>query len=193
MSSTQTGDRLLHGLGYARVASKWGWFVALGAVLVVAGVLALGDVVAFTLVSVIFIGAMLIVGGISQIIHALMTKTWGGFTLNTVMGVLSVVAGLVIMGEPVQGSVILTLFLLAAILVGGVMRMIVAVRHRELQGWWLILLGGIVSVIVSLMLYATLPWSGLWILGTLIAIELLIQGFTWLRFGLSLRRMARMA
>ena len=97
------------------------------------------------------------------------------------------------MDEPVQGSVILTLFLLAAILVGGVMRIIVAIQHRELQGWWLILLGGIVSVVLSIMLYMTLPWSGLWILGTLISIELLVQGFTWLRFGLSLRRMTRMA
>lgn len=63
-----------HGLGYAQVATKWGWFVALGVVLLLAGILALGDVVAFTLVSVIFIGAMLLVGGIFQIIQAFMTK-----------------------------------------------------------------------------------------------------------------------
>jgi uncharacterized membrane protein HdeD (DUF308 family) len=40
------------------------------------------------------------------------------------------------------------------------------------------LMGGIVSVILAIMLYASLPWSELWVLGTLIAIELLIHGFT---------------
>jgi len=42
------------------------------------------------------------------------------------------------------------------------------------------------------MLYASLPWSGLWVLGTVIAVELLVQGITWLRFGFSLRRMAHL-
>jgi uncharacterized membrane protein HdeD (DUF308 family) len=190
MSQTSPGGTS-HGLGYAPVASKWGWFVALGTILILAGIIALGDVVAFTLVGVIFIGALLLVGGIFQIVHAFMTKAWSAFVLNLIMGVMSVVGGILIMEEPVQGSVILTLFLLAALLVGGVMRIVVAVRHRELAGWWLVLLGGIISIFLACMLYATLPWSGLWVLGTLIAVELLIQGFTWLRLGFSLRLLAR--
>ena len=46
------------GLGYVNVTSKWGWFVALGIVLILVGLFALIDVVAFTIASVIFIGAM---------------------------------------------------------------------------------------------------------------------------------------
>lgn len=94
------------------------------------------------------------------------------------------------MQEPVHGSIIITLLLLAAILVGGITRITIALRHRQLTGWWLMLLGGIISVILAVMLYASLPWSGLWVLGTLIAIELLIHGFTWLQVGMSLRRLA---
>ena len=37
------------------------------------------------------------------------------------------------------------------------------------------------------LLYASLAWSGLWVLGTLIAIELLVQGAGWLYFGIALR------
>jgi uncharacterized membrane protein HdeD (DUF308 family) len=188
MSQTRT-DATSPGLGYSGVASKWGWFVALGLILMLMGIFALGDVVAFTLVSVIFIGAMLIVGGIFQIIHAFMTRAWRGFALNVIMGVMYAIGGVLIMDEPLRGSVILTLFVLAALLVGGVMRMVIAFRHWELTGWWLMLLGGVISVFLAVMLYATLPWSGLWVLGTLIAIELLTLGVTWLRFGFSLRRM----
>ena len=179
-----------HGLGYMVTASKWGWFVFLGIVMVAAGIFALGDVVAFTLVSVIFIGAMLMVGGVFQIIHAMMTKGWSGFAFNVIMGLLYIIAGVLIMQEPVQGSVILTILVLVSLLIGGIMRVVVALRHREISGWWLMALGGLLSIVVAVMLYATLPWSGLWVLGTLIAIELLIQGFTWIHFGLALRKLA---
>ncbi len=181
------------GLNYRHVASKWGWFVALGLVLISAGVFALGDVVTFTLVSVIFIGAMLLVGGIFQIIHAFMTKQWSGFLLNLFVGLLYIIGGFLIMQEPVHGSIVITLLLLAAILVGGITRIMIALRHRELDGWWLMLLGGVISVILAIMLYESLPWSGLWVLGTLIAVELMIHGFTWLRVGLSLRQLAHSA
>ena len=52
----------------------------------------------------------------------------------------------------------------------------------------LLLLGGLVSIGVGIALYITLPWSGLWVLGTLIAIELIMHGAAWLEFGLGLRR-----
>ncbi len=184
MSDTQPG------LGYGQIASKWGWFVALGIVLILAGLFALGNVVAFTIASVIFIGAMLLVGGVFEIIHAFATKNWRGFVLNLILGIVYVIGGLLIMQEPVQGSLVLTLFVLAALLVGGIMRIAIAWQHRELAGWWLMLLGGIVSIVVAFMLYATLPWSGLWVLGTLIGVELLVQGVTWLQFGFALRKMS---
>ena len=181
------------GLGYTSVTSKWGWFVALGLILIIGGFLALGDVVAFTLVSTIFIGAMMLVGGVFQIVHAFMTKEWRAFALGLILGVLYVIGGFLIMDEPVQGSLIITLFLLAAILVGGIIRIVISLQHREMAGWWLLLLGGILSVIVAVLLYATLPWGGLWILGTLIAVELMLQGFTWLNFGFALRKLGHSA
>jgi uncharacterized membrane protein HdeD (DUF308 family) len=180
-----------HGLGYRHVAAKWGWFVFLGIVLIAAGIFALGDAVAVTLVSVIFIGAMLLVGGVIQIVHAFMTRTWSSFLFQFLGGALYIVGGLLIMDEPEHGSVLITLLLLAALIVGGVLRIVIALRHREIPGWWMLLLGGIVSLVVGVLLFMELPWSGLWVLGTLIAIELIMMGVTWLQFGLTLRHLAR--
>ena len=181
------GDR--KGLGYDHIGARWGWFVALGIVLIALGVFALGDVVAVTLASVVFIGAMLLVGGIFQIIHAFLVRGWGAFAWQLLGGVLYVIGGLLIMDEPVQGSLVVTLFLVAALIVGGVMRVTIGLRHRDMRGWWLLLLGGAVSLIVAVLLVVQLPWSGLWVLGTLIAIELIFMGFNWLQFGLTLRRL----
>jgi uncharacterized membrane protein HdeD (DUF308 family) len=99
-----------------------------------------------------------------------------------------VIGGLLIMDEPAQGSLIITLLLLMALTVSGIVRIVIALRHRELKYWWLMALGGLCSALIGVWLFAALPWSGLWVLGTLIAVELLIQGVTWLQFGLALRR-----
>jgi uncharacterized membrane protein HdeD (DUF308 family) len=156
------------GLSYSHVRSKWGWFVALGVALVLLGVLALGDVVAVTLASAVFVGAMFLVGGIFHLIHAFMVKTWSGFLMNVLAGVLYVIGGALIMDEPIAGALLITIFLIAALVVGGALR--IALRHREMGGWWLMVLSGLVSVVIG--------------------IELLVQGVTWLMFGIALRRLS---
>jgi uncharacterized membrane protein HdeD (DUF308 family) len=176
-------------LGFPHVHSKWGWFVALGIALVLLGIFALGDVVAVTLASAIFVGAMFLVGGIFHLIHAFMVKTWAGFLLNAVAGVVYILGGIMIMGEPIQGALVITIFLIAALVIGGTLRIVVALRHREMGGWWLMVLSGLISVVIGALLYASLPWSGLWVLGTLIGVELIVQGVTWLGFGMALRRL----
>jgi uncharacterized membrane protein HdeD (DUF308 family) len=76
---------------------------------------------------------------------------------------------------------------MAALMVGGVVRIVLALQHRDIAAWGLILFSGVVSIVVGYLLYASLPWSGLWLLGTLIAMELLLQGSSWLYFGIALR------
>jgi uncharacterized membrane protein HdeD (DUF308 family) len=171
----------------ANISKKWGWFVALGVAMIALGVIAWLDVITVTIAGTIFIGASLLVGGVFQIIHAFMTKQWRGFIMSLFCGILYLAGGLLIMNEPVQGALFLTLLVMAALMVGGVVRIVLALQHRNIAAWGLILLSGIVSIVVGYLLYASLPWSGLWILGTLIAVELLIQGSSWLYFGLALR------
>jgi uncharacterized membrane protein HdeD (DUF308 family) len=181
VSSTFAGE-------HARTpASKWPWFVALGVAMIVLGVIAWCDVVAVTLASTIVIGAAMLVGGVFQVIHAFMSKGWRDLVLGLLLGALYIAGGLLIISEPVQGAIVLTLLLSAVVIVGGVVRIILALRHRHLRTWWLVLLSGIVSLAVGVLIYVSLPWSGLWVLGTLIAIELIIQGVGWVSFGMTLR------
>lgn len=174
--------------GSSSISAKWGWFVLLGVVSILAGVFALGHPLLVTLAGVIFIGASLLISGVAQIVHAFMMKGWSGFAFAMLGGVISVIGGVLIMQEPVAGSVVITLFLLAALVVGGVLRIGIALKHRELPLWWLLALGGVVSVVVGVFLYAALPWSGLWVLGTLIGVELVVQGVGWMGLGMDLRK-----
>jgi uncharacterized membrane protein HdeD (DUF308 family) len=65
----------------------------------------------------------------------------------------------------------------------------VAVTHRELHGWGVLLASGLLSLLVGVVLYLSLPWSGLWVLGTLVAFDLILQGVAWLEIGFALRRL----
>lgn len=179
--------------GSSSVSSKWGWFLLLGVVSIVAGVFAIAHPLVVTLASVIFIGASLFVGGVFQVVQSWFTKDWSGFALSIIGGLLSIIGGVLVMQEPVTGSVIITLFLLAALVVSGITRIVIALRHRDLKAWWLLALGGLASVVIGIMLYMSMPWSSLWILGTLIGVELLFQGVGWTAFAMDLRRRNRMA
>jgi uncharacterized membrane protein HdeD (DUF308 family) len=170
------------------LSGKWGWFVALGIALIVLAVIAWLDVIAVTIAGTIFIGAMLLVGGVFQVIHAFMTKGWQSLLLSLLCGALSIIAGVLIMTEPLKGALVLTILVVAALIVGGVIRIMIGFRHREMAHWGWLVVSGVISLIVAGLLYASLPWSGLWVLGTLIAVELLVQGIGWLSFGLALRK-----
>jgi uncharacterized membrane protein HdeD (DUF308 family) len=173
-----------------RPRTRWGWFVALGIAQIVLGVIAWFDVITFTIAGVVFIGAMLVVAGVFQIIHAFMDRRWGAFILDLLVGVLYVIGGFLLMDEPVQGSVIITILVAAALIIGGILRIVMGIQHRHMPGWVMMLVSGVISLLVGLMLYLTLPWSGLWVVGTLIAVELVVHGMSWLQFGLMLRRTA---
>ena len=117
-----------------------------------------------------------------------MTREWRSFLLNLFGGVLSLIAGFLIMDEPVRGALVLTIVVVAFLAVGGITRIVLAFRHREMANWGLLAVSGVVSLLVAGLHNATFPWSGLWVLGTLIAVELIVQGIGWLSFGLALRR-----
>ena len=177
--------------GLRRPEIAWGWSVGFGLLLILLGAFAWFDVVATTLAGTVLIGAALLVGGVLQVMHALLDRDWAVHLLHLMAGVLYGIGGLVIMLEPVQGSIVLTLILAGVLIAGGAFRMVIAVRHWHLGGAGLLLIGGFVSLGVGAGLYLTLPWSGLWVLGTLIAVELIVHGAAWFEFGLALRRMGR--
>ncbi len=178
-----------------RPAPRAGWFIALGIVSVLLGVLAWADVVVTTLASTILIGLLLIAAGIVQLVHALAHHGDGGpvhrrtgVWLPALIGALYVLGGIVILREPVAGSVLLTTLLAGCLIFAGLARAVWAGGHRQIAGWWSLLLSGLVALAVGILVYVSLPWSGLWLLGTLVAVELVVGGVAALGFGLSLRR-----
>jgi uncharacterized membrane protein HdeD (DUF308 family) len=169
------------------VSANWRWFAALGVGLLALGLVAWVDATAVTVASAVVIGGSLIAAGVFHIVYAVVAGRWRGIALSLCSGILYAIAGLVAMREPVHGAAVLTLVLVMTIAIGGVLRIATIVHHGNFRQWRLLLLGGIASIVIGALIYVSLPWPGLWVLATLIGIELFIQGSGWLYLGLLLR------
>jgi uncharacterized membrane protein HdeD (DUF308 family) len=84
----------------APLRAKWGWIVALGAVYLIVGFIALGSVVMATVASVLVVGVMMIIAGVAEVFSAFQVKSWGKFLLWALLGVLYIIAGFVTFENP---------------------------------------------------------------------------------------------
>jgi uncharacterized membrane protein HdeD (DUF308 family) len=165
------------------------WFLVIGIALVILGMVAIGYAVAMTIVSVLFLGWLLIIGGIFEVIHGFSRRQWSGFFINLLAGVLYAVAGVVMIANPALAAVSLTLLIAIILIVAGLFRLVVAfstpLHHR---GW--LILNGVISILLGVMIWRSWPVSGLWVIGLFIGIDMIFDGWTEIMLALTARRLA---
>jgi uncharacterized membrane protein HdeD (DUF308 family) len=74
--------------------------------------------------------------------------------------------------------------------VDGVTRIILSFKMKPVKGWGWMLTGGIVSVLFAVMIGRQFPESGIWLVGTLVGVSLLFEGFTTLSVAGAARAVA---
>jgi len=170
--------------------SKCGWIVALGVVYVIAGLIALSSVVFATRVTVFIVGIMMLVAGVAEVINAFQFKSWGKFLVWLLLGVLYIVAGFLTFENPLLAATVLTLLLGVSLVVSGIMRLILAFSMREGTPWTWVVLSGLVTLLLGLIILVHWPVSSLFVLGTLLGIDLLFIGIGWIFVGFGLKSRA---
>jgi uncharacterized membrane protein HdeD (DUF308 family) len=177
-----------HVIGAEEVRRSWGWFLALGIVLILLGMMALSLAVLATLVSVVVFGWFLLLGGVLSVIHAFMRRRWGGFFLELFAGILYVVFGLMVVGNPAEGAVVLTLLIAVFLMLGGIFRIVTALTVR-FHHWVWVLLNGVISLLLGVMIWSQWPLSGLWVIGLFIGIDMVFYGLSLVMLALTVRSM----
>ena len=171
----------------SRIRKNWGWFLALGIVQIVAGTLAVGFALSATLASVVTLGVLLLIAAGAQTAAAIWARDWSGFFLFLLVGVLYAVAGILSLQHPVLAAEGLTLMLAAAFLAGGIFRIIVALVER-FPSWGWVLCNGVITVLLGIAIWQQWPGSGLWVLGTFVGIDLIVNGVTWSALAVGVRQ-----
>ena len=116
------------------IARHWGWFLALGILLVLAGMAAIAFPFLSTIAAKIAIGWIFLVAGVVEVIHAFYVKRWAGFFWNLLIGLLYIVAGAWLAFFPLTGVLTLTIVIAALFIAEGIMEFIMGLRMRPHDG-----------------------------------------------------------
>ncbi len=164
----------------------WWQLIALGVVSVIVGLLALSCTVFATMASMVVIGILLVVAGLTEVVHALLVRNWRGFALHLLAAAMYLFVGVFMLEDPIRAAAVITLVIAASFLVGGVLRVVFALVER-FPSWGWVLLSGLVNLLLFFMIFNSWPASSLWVVGLFVGIDLLFQGWSSIILGLSVR------
>ena len=162
------------------------WALGLGTALVVLGAFATALSVMATLVSVLFVGCLLLFAGVMEAVSGFRDTEWGGLLLHVLNGVLSVIAGILVMMHPGLGALFLTLFVAVFFVIVGLVRLVVSLAAGLPHRAW-IALSGLVALALGLVVWSQLPEDAEWMIGTLVGVDLMFAGWAWLMRAMASR------
>ena len=183
-------EQAIHLTGADELRRHWGWYLALGIVLIVLGTLAIGSTFVMTIASVFFFGWLLIIAGVMEAIHAFWHKRWAGFFLDLLTGILYVVAGWMMVTNPGGSALLLTLIIAMFLVFEGVFRIVASLAARYPHWGW-VLFNGVISLLLGILIWRQWPSSGLWVIGLFVGIEMLLNGWLLVKIGLPPTRFRR--
>jgi len=178
----------------ARLRNDWWYFLLMGILFLIGGTAAIAYPLYTSFGFVIFVGALLIISGVVMIVSAFWAGKWSAFTVQILVGMLYSVAGFIVTEAPAEALVVLTLMLAGFFVVAGAFRIITALVDKyPMWGWSL--LNGIVTLMLGLIIFRSfrsLPEGEggvFWIIGLLVGMDLLFNGWTWIMLALGLRNL----
>jgi uncharacterized membrane protein HdeD (DUF308 family) len=165
---------------------RWKWFVGVGILLVVVGLIALANVVDATLITTVIVGIALLFGGTMQIVGAWAADgSTSRRVLMAVLGVIYIIVGFNVIADPLAGAVALTVVVALFLIIDGVLRIFSALVP-ETENKVLTIVFGIVMIILGGWLWSGIPVSGVAI-GFFVGLQLLVAGVVWIMLGFMAR------
>ena len=162
-----------------------GALIALGAIMIILGLLAIAMPLGTTFAITFILGWLLLLGGIIQLVYAFTSKSMGAFAMKMLLAIISIIIGVFMLANPIPALLTLTVLLTTFLIVGGLFAIIGAFAVQ--QGRGIMVFGGFMSLILGSLIWSQMPISSLWIIGLLVGLNILFSGFAMLAAGLSWR------
>jgi len=167
----------------------WKALLIEGILLVILGLLAIARPLVASIAITVFLGWMFLISGIAGLILTFWARQMPGFLWSIVSALIALAAGFLLISNPGQGVVSLTLVLGVFFVMEGVASIMYALQHRsELGGRWAwMMAAGVLDIIISGMIITGLPSSAEWAIGLLVGINLLFGGSTLIAMATAAR------
>ena len=173
----------------AAIHRHWGLFLFEGIVLIILGTLAVLVPAVASLAATIVFGWILLLSGVIGLISTFRARQAPGFGWSLLSALLGIVAGIILLTMPLQGTLSLTAVLIAFLIVEGVATVLFALEHRKGASgrWSWLLASGILDIGLGGILLAGLPGTAVWALGLLVGINMIFGGWSLVWMALHAR------
>lgn len=173
----------------AAIHRHWGLFLFEGIVLIILGTLAVLVPAVASLAATIVFGWILLLSGVIGLISTFRARQSPGFGWSLLSALLGIVAGIILLTMPLQGTLSLTAVLIAFLIVEGVATVLFALEHRKGASgrWSWLLASGILDIGLGGILLAGLPGTAVWALGVLVGINMIFGGWSLVWMALHAR------
>jgi uncharacterized membrane protein HdeD (DUF308 family) len=164
-----------------RSLKDWtGWDYVPGIAFLAVGILALAEAPVASLATGIYLGAMLCVAGGFMLAGGIATASHRGAWIGIILGLLSLLAGVTVLYNPIAGAVSLVWVIGAWFIIGGVFEVAMGLRVQVGRGW--LLLVGIVNIGLGAFVVMMQPIQAFTFLGYLVGFSLICRGLWSLMF-----------
>jgi uncharacterized membrane protein HdeD (DUF308 family) len=172
------------------IKSHWKLFLVEGIVLVLLGIGAILVPVIASLAVSIFLGWLFLIGGVVGAVTTLMGRHAPGFWWSLISAIITIVAGLYLVGWPFTGAVSLTIVLAAYLVAEGIASMLFAYEHRRqlTARWGWLFLNGVIDLFLAGIIIWLLPFAAVWALGLIIGIDFIFGGSSLIGMALAARQ-----
>ena len=162
--------------------------IAVSVFLILAGVLAIVAPFFAGVAVSIFLGWLILFGGLAHLVYAWSERGVGAVLWQVLISLVYFVAAYYLLARPISGVVTLTLILAFYIAMQGVIELVTWMQLRRLHGGTWFLINGLVSLLVAALIFAHWPSSAAWALGTLVGVSVLMSGIARLTLPTRRRR-----
>lgn len=159
--------------------------VTSGAILIIAGMMALMLPLVAGSSSAIVVGVLLVIGGIGQCILAFKAGTFGRGLLTFILGLLMTTAGSFVATQRIVGLASLTTILVTYLVIAALFELIMAFQIRPAEGWGSVWINGIVTLLLGIMLWRQFPLSGVWAIGIVFGLKMIFSGWFLVFIGIT--------
>jgi uncharacterized membrane protein HdeD (DUF308 family) len=176
MKGTSLDDTLFHG----RLRAASGKLFWLGLLMVVLGIAAIVFPMISTLAATFLVGWVFLISGVFTLYGSFSIHGTGPFFGALLLGLLSIVAGVYMLFNPLAGAAALTLVVGVLFMFEGAFEIFFAFEMRPHSGWVSVLISGIASVVLAVLIVASWPAISVVVLGILLGVNFLSTGFAYI-------------
>ena len=145
-----------------------------GFLMVILGLFAMFTPAVSGITVTLMLAVLLLISGLGMLMYSFSSAHFGQGMMRFLFGGITALAGIYMFTQPGMALASLTMFLAVYFVVDGIFSIIAGLRLQEEKGW--VIFNGVVTLLLGAMIWKGWPVSGLWAVGILVGVKLVVGG-----------------